>query len=34
MKFELNSLSRNCSNEEIIAEIRRVDLGKGDRHFD
>jgi len=25
MKFELNSLPRNCSNEEILAEIRRVD---------
>jgi hypothetical protein len=24
-KFELNSLPRNCSNEEIITEIRRVD---------
>jgi exonuclease VII small subunit len=30
MKFELNSLPRNCSDEEIIAEIKRVDslLGK------
>jgi len=26
MKFELNSLPRNCSNEEIIAEIKRVDV--------
>jgi hypothetical protein len=25
MKFELNSLPRNCSKEEMIAEIRRVD---------
>ena len=25
MKFELNSLPRNCSTEEIIAEIKRVD---------
>lgn len=25
MKFELKSLPRNCSNEEIIAEIQRVD---------
>jgi len=25
MKFELNSLPRNCSNEEVLAEIRRVD---------
>ena len=25
MKFELNSLSRNCSDEEIILEIIRVD---------
>lgn len=25
MKFELNSLPRNCSDEEIIAEIKRVD---------
>jgi len=25
MKFELNSLPRNCSKEEIIAEIKRVD---------
>ncbi|MBI5588716.1 MAG: hypothetical protein HY889_10185, partial [Deltaproteobacteria bacterium] len=25
MKFELNRLPRNCSDEEIIAEIRRVD---------
>ncbi len=25
MKFELNRLARDCSNEEIIAEIQRVD---------
>ena len=25
MKFELKQLPRNCSNEEIIAEIQRVD---------
>jgi hypothetical protein len=25
MKFELIKLPRNCSNEEIIAEIKRVD---------
>lgn len=25
MKFELNTLPRNCSKEEIIAEIKRVD---------
>lgn len=32
MKFELNSLPRNCSNEDIIAEIRRVD-GIINNHF-
>ena len=26
MKFELNNLPRNCSNEDVIAEIKRVDL--------
>jgi hypothetical protein len=26
MKFELNSLPRNCSDEEIIDEIKRVDI--------
>jgi hypothetical protein len=26
MKFELSRLARNCSNEEIISEIQRVDL--------
>ena len=25
MKFELNSLPRNCSKEEILTEVRRVD---------
>ncbi|OGX23797.1 MAG: hypothetical protein A2787_05740 [Omnitrophica WOR_2 bacterium RIFCSPHIGHO2_01_FULL_48_9] len=25
MEFKLNNLPRNCSNEEIIAEIKRVD---------
>lgn len=25
MKFELNSLPRNCSDEDVLAEIRRVD---------
>ncbi len=25
MKFELNNLPRNCSNEDVLAEIRRVD---------
>ncbi len=26
MKFELQTLPRNCSNEEVIADIKRVDL--------
>jgi hypothetical protein len=26
MKFELNNLPRNCSNDDVIAEIKRVDL--------
>jgi len=25
MKFELNNLPRNCSNEDVLAEIKRVD---------
>jgi len=31
MKFELRRLARNCTNEEIIAEVNRVDslIGKG-----
>jgi len=24
MKFELNSLPRNCSDEDVLVEIRRV----------